>query len=363
MPELGPLRPERVAVYTLTLPGLAVAERIAEALPGSTLYVAAKYRGLAPGGVAFGEPIAALLERTWSLHDGHVFVMASGIVLRAIAPRILDKRVDPAVLVVDLKGRYFVPLLAGHLGGANPLARYLARALGGEAVLTTGTDTVGAPAPDLLAKALSARVPDWGPLKEVSALLVDGRPVGFWSDCADLGPLGRYPGVRLLEVPPWEGVPEGVEGLVLLTVRRPKPLPLPTFLAHPRALVLGIGCNRGTPLEEIRREVDRFLEEGGFAPESLARLATAELKRDEAGLLAFAEERGLPLAFHPTEVLNAQPIPNPSEAVFRHTGLWGVAEAAVLAEGARLWVEKTKRGNLTLALGVLSLSLPEEALP
>jgi enoyl-[acyl-carrier protein] reductase I len=131
MPELGPLRPERVAVYTLTLPGLAVAERIHRVLPGSTLYAAAKYRGLLEGAVYFEEPIKELLLKTWPLHDGHVFVMASGIVLRAIAPLILDKRVDPAVLVVDLKGRYFVPLLAGHLGGANPLARHLAEALGG----------------------------------------------------------------------------------------------------------------------------------------------------------------------------------------------------------------------------------------
>jgi len=221
MPELGPLRPERVAVYTLTLPGLAVAERIHRVLPGSTLYAAAKYRGLLEGAVYFEEPIKELLLKTWPLHDGHVFVMASGIVLRAIAPLILDKRVDPAVLVVDLKGRYFVPLLAGHLGGANPLARHLAEALGGEAVLTTGTDSLNAPAPDLLAKALGARVPDWSPLKEVSALLVDGRPVGFWSDCVDLSPLGRYPMVRVLKEPRTEGV----EGMVLFTVRKAFPLP------------------------------------------------------------------------------------------------------------------------------------------
>jgi len=165
--------------------------------------------------------------------------------------------------------------------------------------------------------------------------------------------------VRVLKEPRTEGV----EGMVLFTVRKAFPLPVPALFAHPPALVLGIGCNRGTPLEEIRREVFAFLEEGGFARESLRVLATAELKWDEAGLLAFAEEVGLPLRFYPKEVLNAQRIPNPSEAVFRHTGLWGVAEAAVLAEGARLLVEKTKRGNLTLALGVLSLGIPEEALP
>ncbi|GLV48345.1 cobalamin biosynthesis protein CbiG [Thermus sp. LT1-2-5] len=358
MAEVGPLRPERVAVYTLTLPGLKVAEAVHRALPGSTLYAAGKYRGLVEARF-FDEPIRDLLTKTWALHDGHVFVMAAGIVLRAIAPLILDKRVDPAVLVVDLRGRYFVPLLAGHLGGANPLARYLAEALEGEAVLTTGTDSLALPAPDLLAKALAARVPDWRPLKDVSALLVDGRPVGFYSDCVDLSPLARYPTLRLLSRPE----PEGVEGMVLFTVRKPFPLPVPALFAHPPALVLGIGCNRGTPLEEIRQEVLRFLEERGVALEALARLATATLKQDEAGLLAIAQELGLPLRFHPPEVLNAQPIPNPSEVVFRHTGLWGVAEAAVLAEGARLLVEKTKRGNLTLALGVLPLRIPEEALP
>jgi len=146
MPELGPLRPERVAVYTLTLPGLSVAERIQRVLPGSTLYLSAKYRALAPQkAVVFAEPIRELLQRTWALHDGHVFVMASGIVLRASASLLLDKRVDPAVLVVDPAGRFAIPLLSGHLGGANPLARYLAEALGMQAVLTTGTDSLGAP--------------------------------------------------------------------------------------------------------------------------------------------------------------------------------------------------------------------------
>ncbi len=358
MPELGPLRPEQVGVYTLTLPGLSVAQRIQALLPGSTLYLPERYQALAPKGVGFREPIREVLARTWGVHDGHVLVMAAGIVLRAIAPLILDKRVDPAVVVVDLKGRYFVPLLSGHLGGANPLARYLAEALGGEAVLTTGTDSLSLPAPDLLAKALGARIPNWGPLKEISALLVDGRPVGFYADCVDLTPLTRYP-VRLLEAPE----ANGVEGIVLFTVRKPFPLPVPALFAHPPALVLGIGCNRNTPLEEIREGVFWFLEAHGFARESLGRLATAELKRDERGLLAFAEETGLPLSFHPAEVLNQMPIPNPSEVVYRHTGLFGVAEAAVLAEGGRLLVEKTKRGNLTLALGVLTLRIPMEALP
>lgn len=360
MAELGPLRPERVALYALTLPGLSVAERIKKVLPGSALYVSAKYRALlGEGAIPFAEPIRELLQRTWALHDGHVFVMASGIVLRAAASLLSDKRVDPAVLVVDPAGRFAIPLLSGHLGGANPLARYLAEALGMQAVLTTGTDSVGAPAPDLLAKAIGARVPDWGPLKEVSALLVDGRPVGFFSECVDLSPLARYPMVRLLKTP----VPQGVEGMVLFTCKRPWPLPVPALFAHPKALVLGIGCNRGTPLEEVRREVLGFLEEHQLARESLLRLATATLKREEEGLLAFAEEMGLPLSFHPPEVLNRQTIPNPSEVVFRHTGLWGVAEAAVLAEGARLLVQKTKRKNLTLALGVVPLGIPAEALP
>lgn len=108
-----------------------------------------------------------------------------------------------------------------------------------------------------------------------------------WAPCPL--PHGPSPGGAALG-----GKPFGGRGLVLFTVRRPPPLPFPTFLAHPRCLVLGIGCNRNTPTEEIRREVWGFLEEEGFARESLLKLATAELKRDEVGLLAFAEEAGLP---------------------------------------------------------------------
>jgi cobalt-precorrin 5A hydrolase len=127
----------------------------------------------------------------------------------------------------------------------------------------------------------------------------------------------------------------------------------PTLWLRPRVLVVGVGCNSGTSEDEIAREVDAVLVEAGLSPRSIREIATFELKKDEPGLVAFAASRGLPLRSFDARTINEDSPPFPrSEAVFRHVGVWGVAEpAALLAAGASAClVPKQKRGNVTVAV-------------
>ncbi|MFQ5895362.1 MAG: cobalamin biosynthesis protein, partial [Nitrospinota bacterium] len=160
-----------------------------------------------------------------------------------------------------------------------------------------------------------------------------------------------------------QGAPSGPPSACLqLSLEDPPPAsPLPaerTALLRPRLLVVGMGCNKGTPEEEVAAVVRDTLREQRLAFASVRNLATVEMKKDEPGLLAFCRAHGFELAVYTREEANSVPIPSPSEVVFKHTGVWGVAEPAALlsARGGRLILEKQKRGNCTIALAVAPLA-------
>lgn len=347
--------PRDVALITLTRDGMAVAAELAEVLDGTvTVYVSEKYDAEAPSDWRrFPRRLQPLVDELWARHEALIFVMAAGIVVRAIAPHVRSKLHDPGVIVVDIRGRYAVALCSGHLGGANALCRVIGERTATVPVITTGTDVTGALAPDVLARRLGARVEDWSPLKLVSGALVDRRPVGVY---VEPGVAAGSPawfaerGATAVDDPAELGRFEAAFAVTHRLLPEPG---VPTLWIRPPVLAVGVGCNRGTGAAEIAAEVDGALRDAGLSPAAAARVATFEKKADEAGLLAFAAERGLPLWWYDAEAIAAAPpYPNPSEVVYRYVGVRGVAEpAALLAAGAReLLVEKQRRGNVTVAV-------------
>jgi len=346
-----------VAVITVTKQGIALGERILAAEPDAVLYVPAKY-GLTPSERVrvFPGQLAPLLGEIYVGYDGFVFLMATGIVVRMIAEHIKDKRYDPAVVVMDITGRFAISLVSGHLGGANSLARRLAEAIGATAVITTGTDVNETIAPDVIAMEIGGEVDDFDVMKKVSAALVDGDATGV----VDLtgvrapslgGPL--KPNVKVL--PSVQALRDSsvVAGIIITNqlldvtdVRRP------VVIIRPKNLVVGVGCNRGTSADEIAGAIGEVLHGHGLSPKSVRTLATVEAKRDETGLVAAAARLGLPLEFCDKATLNAVPdVPNPSEAPMKYVGVQGVAEPAALhVSRGRLVVEKVKSGNVTVAV-------------
>ena len=346
-----------LAVITVTRQGLTLGARILDAEPDAVLYVPAKYE-IEPDSRhrVFPGQLAPLLAEIYGHFDGFVFLMATGIVVRMIAEHIKDKRYDPAVVVMDISGRFAISLVSGHLGGANALSRRLAEITGATPVITTGTDVNETIAPDVIAMEIGGEVEDFGVMKKVSAALVDGDPTGVVDltgvDPPSLrGPLkGNVKIFATLELLTASPVVAGIvitNRLVDLAA-----IGRPVVALRPKNLVVGVGCNRGTAAEEIVEAVERVLRERGLALKSTRTLATVDAKRDEAGLIGAAARLGLPLAFCDKPTLNAVPdVPNASEAPMKFVGVQGVAEPSALAvSGGRLVVEKVKSGNVTIAV-------------
>ena len=349
-----------IAVVTLTRQGIDVAADLEAQLPAEvTVYISEKYDEEAPSNwQRFPRRIYPLVDEIWSRHEALVFVMAAGIVVRAIAKHVQSKLYDPGVVVMDIKGNFAVAMCSGHLGGSNELCRMIEERLGSVAVITTGTDVNDTLAPDVLAKQIGARVDDWEPLKLVSGALVDSLPVGvFVEPGVETEDLTQYARKKVFVVEEPADLSEYKAAVIVSHRLLPDP-GVPTMWLRPPSLVVGVGCNRGTPAEEIGREIDSVLEEHGLSSSAVARLATIEKKADEVGLLEVASERDWPLWWYSNDQINdeAPDFDGKSDVVFKYVGVYGVSEpAALLAAGAKtLLVEKQKRGNLTVSVAQIA---------
>lgn len=255
--------------------------------------------------------------------DALVFVGAAGIAVRAIAPLVKSKAEDPAVVVVDEAGRWAVPILSGHLGGANALAVRIASITKGEAVLTTATDVRGKFAVDLWAKKQGLAVRDPENIVRVSSKILKGEMVLIRSDFPILGQAPE--GVRRAEAgEAWDAEVSFRPG------RDPEVLHL-----IPETVFLGIGCRKGVPDQVIDDRFRAFLAETGLAEEAFAQAATIDRKKEEEGLLAFAKKRGLVLKiFRAEELETAEGTFHDSPFVRETVGTGNVCErAAALAAG------------------------------
>ena len=278
--------------------------------------------------------------------DAILFVGASGIAVRAIAPYVRDKFTDPAVVSVDEAGRFAVPLLSGHVGGANDLARLVARRTGGPAAVSTATDVNGRFAVDQWAREQGFFLDGREGAKRVSAALLAGISVGMESDFPIQGPLPQ-------------GVVEGpAEAGIALTLD-PEKRPFPhTVRLIPPVLHLGIGCRRGTPAATIAKAVEGVFRSRHLSLKGVAAVCSIDLKKDEAGLLAFCQGLGLPLTTYSAGELSAVPGDfTPSPFVHGVAGVDNVCERAAVRRGGSLIVPKQAGEGVTVAVSQVPLTI------
>ena len=278
--------------------------------------------------------------------DALLFVGASGIAVRAIAPYVRDKFTDPAVVSVDETGRFAVPLLSGHVGGANDLARLVARRTGGTAAVSTATDVNGRFAVDQWAREQGFFLDGREGAKRVSAALLAGISVGVESDFPIQGPLPQ-------------GVVEGpAEAGIALTLD-PEKRPFPhTVRLIPPVLHLGIGCRRGTPAATIAKAVEGVFRSRHLSLKGVDAVCSIGLKKDEAGLLAFCQGLGLPLTTYSAGELSAVPGDfTPSPFVHGVTGVDNVCERAAVRRGGSLIVPKQAGEGVTVAVSQVPLTI------
>lgn len=350
----------RVAVVAITGGGAQLGQKLCKSLAGLELYVSRRYAGRAGGSCHCFDPtgLKALVAELWKKHDGFVLIMATGIVVRIIAPLLDSKETDPAVVVMDDAGRFAISLLSGHLGGANELAGRCAFASGARAVVTTATDAHDLPSFDMLAKEQGWAIDDISRVKTLNTLLLDDEEIAV-VDVTGQTRLWLHGRGRVTFYETFaEAASSSACGLLFVTNRHlpPQISPERLLILRPRNLVLGIGCNRGTPVDEIETFAATHLKRLFLSPKSVACIATVAAKRDEAGLTEYAERLGVPLRCFGSDELNQVHFPSPpSEHAMAAVGVAGVAEpAAILASGGgQLLLKKVKSANVTLAVAEL----------
>lgn len=341
------MRKERAAIVCFTNNGLCTAWKTAELVRDilePSVYFKSKKMSDTKGCIRIETDLPTWSKEQFSRCDALIFVGATGIAVRSIAPWVQDKRYDPAVLVIDEKGAFCIPLLSGHIGGANALAEKLAKGLNGTAVLTTATDVNHRFAVDVFAVKNHLQIGDMQLAKEVSAALLAGEQVGFSSEFPVHGILPE----GLVKISVADRLP-AVN--IHIGIHRQYPEDARVLYLIPRCLTIGIGCRKGTAEELIQSLVNRVLEENRIFASALSGVASIDLKKEEPGLISFCRKRELPFETFSAEELQAIPGTFTGSGFVRKiTGVDNVCErAALAASGGALWIKKQSASGVTCA--------------
>ena len=319
--------PMTLALLSINQPSLDAAIRLLPVLEDHTVDLYAK-AGLSCGThtVHTYDTLDRLLPDLWARYDGIIALMATGALIRTIAPHLQDKTTDPAVVVLTLALDRVIPLLGGHLAGANALAETLARRLPGCVnFVTTATDQTRTPALEMLAQERGWTIRNLHALASVSNRLLNGQKVTV---AAPEGVFGSLPQRERFVRVDYEAATSDAVVIAPHIVSEALTLQPP--------LTLGIGCNRGTRLEAFEAALETFLARHRLEISQIGRLASFAAKADEAGLLAFADRHGWEITFFDAETIHRLRGDFSPSAAERFFDLPGVAEpSAVLGSTYR----------------------------
>ena len=326
--------PQGAAILVLGPGALPLARRLRGLLPGARLH--------APSGSGIAadhlfDRAAPAIAALFAAGTPIVGLCAAGILIRAVAPLLGDKHAEPPVVAVAEDGSVAVPLLGGHRG-ANAMARAAAALIGGTAAITTAGDL-------RLGFALDEPPPGWrlanpARVKPVTAALLAERPVALAVEAGGAAWLTAG-GRRFVAAAP----------LAIRVTDRAVAPDEPALVLHPPVLALGVGCERGCDAAELADLALAALAEAGLAPGAVAAVVSIDLKSDEPAVAALAARLGVPARYFSAVELLAETnrLATPSEAVFRETGCYGVAEGAALAavgaDGALLLPKRKSRAR------------------
>ncbi len=339
-------RTQSVSVVAFTARGLLLARQLAEGLAGQghVVDLSAPMR-LATNGVSPFGNLSDWARDAFSRSDALIFVSACGIAVRTIAPYATDKFRDPAVICIDETARFVIPLLSGHVGGANALARTIAGLCGAQPVITTATDVNGVFAVDEWAARQGLVLLDRVEARHVATALLEGKTVGLTSTIPLEGPLPQ--GLACGEEA--DSCEVGIS-ISLDAALRPFAA---TLRLVPRVATVGIGCKRGTAVDELEAALEVALSEAHLAREAVRELVTIDVKQDELGILDLGKRLGVPVRFQSAEQLAAVPGNFSSSAFVKETvGVDNVCERAACATGGTLVLGRRRFLGITAAIAL-----------
>lgn len=293
--------------------------------------------------------------------DAIIGVMATGIIVRAVAPCLKSKLTDPAVVCVDVSGRFVISLLSGHYGGANELTRIIAREIGAIPVITTASDVMGKMSVDEVARLLHCTIRNPGSLVAVNSALVNGKRVGLvvvGDVKISANMIFGYDIKHANTVKEVAALLKNFDAGAIITEEPVSTanLPKPVTILTPKKITVGVGARKNASASEIVAAVNSALARVDLPLERVDRLATVDIKKASRSMVSAAEKLGLPIDFVSVEALRSvrhEGLSPDSRLVEEKIGVGGVCERAALitaGKNANLILKKMKLSGVTVAV-------------
>lgn len=328
----------KISVISFTQTGVALATKLAVKLPDTSAY-SMKITDENTQVQLVEESVKLWAKERFKQGDCLIFIGAVGIAVRAIAPYVQSKTTDPAVIAIDEKGEYVIPLLSGHIGGANEMAIKVAEAIGATPIVTTATDLNQVFAVDTWAQKEGYYLVNPAQIKNVSATLLKGEEVGLVSEFPVSGDLPK-------DIVEQSGFASGI-----VVGDHPTALFQNSLFLKPKRYVLGVGCRKNIDSEVFEKAILESLAENKIDINAVSEIVSIDIKKNEKAILEFAEKYRLKfLTFSAAELQNAKGSFAVSNFVQSTTGVDNVCERACSLQAPELVVKKQMLGGVTLAV-------------
>lgn len=291
--------------------------------------------------------IKSILEESFKNADGLIFISATGIAIRYISKFVKDKKMDPAILVIDDMGKFVISLLSGHLGGANELSNKIARDISAIPVITTATDGRGIEAIDMYSKRKNYHMLDMTSVKDVTAAMVNGEKIAIYSDYKEDINYNNFTLIDSLD-----NIDNDIRALVIVSNKKiDLSLDIPYTVLVPKDINIGIGCKRGVETSRIISAIYEVLDRENIYVESLRKMGTVEVKKDEVGILEAKDILNIPLEIFTIEELKkVESIFEGSEFVRKTIGVSCVSEPSAYLLGEKMIVLKSVHNGITISI-------------
>jgi cobalt-precorrin 5A hydrolase len=349
----------KVAIVAITRNGIAIARRIKQNMPEAEIYVPQKHSDGGSDISWFSEQSTQLVGNLFKTHNALVCIFSLGAVIRMVAPHLIDKKSDPAIIVIDDKANHVISTLAGHLGGANALARLVASFLGAQPIITTAADVNETIAVDLLGREFGWTIENFENVTKVSACMVNEEKIAIYQDAGEKNWWHEsFPrNTTFVESVDQIGSPQFKAGLIISDrVVSDPAIVSKSVIYRPKSLVVGLGLHWDTSKETIEFGINTVLKQEGLSFKSIRNIASIRHKANTKGLEEFSRQYAVSIEIYDNDALTSVNVPNPSEIVQKFEGTPSVSEAATLfSSKGRLIAPKQKfPPNLTVAISRVS---------
>ncbi len=352
---------ENLAIIAITKKGIEIANNLKDKNPQWEIFAPSKFSNNDSKINWFEDSTTSKVGELFRKYEALICIFSLGAVIRLVSPHIRDKKVDPAVIVIDDTAKFVISTLSGHLGGANRLTEEISVILDAIPVITTAADVNKTIAVDLVGKEFGWTIDDDSTVTKISALMVNEEKIGVYQDAGEQNwwaPKKEFPKNITIYNSLEELRISGSKGYLIISDKsiEDKELLKNAVVYRPKTLVVGIGLHTDTTKETIKEGIDFCMKKFNLSPKSIARFASIKKETTVRGLQELANEWNTPIDYFEKDQLAQIAIPNPSETVQAFEGTPSVSEASALrSSNGRLVVEKQKfPPNLTVAIARIS---------